>query len=249
MEKKGQVTIFIILAILLVGIVVLVYQFYPQIKQSVTGEESSPQKFIQDCLEDKLKEVKDQVAIQGGELEPELYYPYHDNKVHYLCFTKKNYALCTMQTTALKKTIQDSIKQGISEKAEQCFSDLKDAYESKGYDVSLDKRDFNVEIAVDRVIADFDYTFTATKGSTEIYKDFEVGVRSRLFLLMSIAEDILNKEATLGMTDTGLYMMYKDLRIQHNGQLDGTTIYTLTDKLNNEVFQFASRSMTSYPGY
>jgi hypothetical protein len=42
---------------------------------------------------------------------------------------------------------------------------------------------------------------------------------------------------------------YPNLKIEKKLQLDGTTIYIITDRDTEEVFQFASRSVVLPPGY
>jgi hypothetical protein len=42
---------------------------------------------------------------------------------------------------------------------------------------------------------------------------------------------------------------YHDLKVEKKKQLDGTNIYILTDRNNENKFQFASRSVAWPPGY
>ena len=54
-EKRGQLTIFIIVAILVIAIVALFFAF-PKLRTAVGIEKPlSPEKFIQTCLEDTIK--------------------------------------------------------------------------------------------------------------------------------------------------------------------------------------------------
>jgi flagellar basal body-associated protein FliL len=51
MSKSGQVTIFIIIAIIIVAAGLLIYSFYPQIKTSFGTQQQNPPSFIQSCIE------------------------------------------------------------------------------------------------------------------------------------------------------------------------------------------------------
>ena len=52
--KKGQVTIFIIVAIIIVVLAVLIYLFFPQIKSAIGAGAQDPQSFMQSCMEEIL---------------------------------------------------------------------------------------------------------------------------------------------------------------------------------------------------
>ena len=53
MRKRGQVTIFVIIAIVIIAAVILTYVFYPKIKAPTELSVKNPSAFIQSCLEDK----------------------------------------------------------------------------------------------------------------------------------------------------------------------------------------------------
>ena len=62
---RGQLTIFIIVAILVVAIVALLFAF-PKLRTSVGFEKpESPENFIQTCLEDTIKENVETLSKQG----------------------------------------------------------------------------------------------------------------------------------------------------------------------------------------
>jgi hypothetical protein len=60
----------------------------------------------------------------------------------------------------------------------------------------------------------------------------------------------LSWEALHGSVETTTYMTYyKDLKVEKHEQLDGSTIYILTDRNTGNKFQFASRSNAGSPGF
>ena len=111
-NKKGQLTIFIIIAIIIVA--VLLFLFYPRIKTIVSGP--SPSSYIEKCTEDATKEVLEKLEAQGGSLTPENYILYEDNKVDYVCYTNEYYKRCTMQKPFLKQDIEKEITEYIEPK-------------------------------------------------------------------------------------------------------------------------------------
>jgi len=75
-KTKGQVTIFIILAIVIVVIGGLIYAFLPKIKSSMGLETRNPYNYIQSCLNDKVEAVITNLSLQGGSLNPKGAYMY-----------------------------------------------------------------------------------------------------------------------------------------------------------------------------
>ena len=252
MNKNGQVTIFIIVAIVIVLAAIGVYFIYPDI----TGESVStnPVEYIQTCLEDDIVDNVEQISLNGGSLEPEFYSEYYlDFKkytLEYLCYTNEYLKQCVMQQPMLKSHIQEEIKDSISGKVDKCFDDLEKAYTKKGFEVELDKNGYEVELASGKIRTTIDYDLTLTKGGTDKYGDFIVDVESNLYRTVLIANNILSWEAQYGDADTSSHMNANYwLKAEKRKLTDGTRIYILTDKESEDKFMFAARSVVWPPGY
>lgn len=241
--KRGQVSIFIIIAILVVGLVVVGIMLYPNIKTSIGLEETNPALFIQTCLEDTMKETVQKISLQGGSISPEHFILHDNEKVEYLCYTNENYRTCIVQQPMLKSHIQTEIKEDIKDEADDCFDSLKRNYEARGYNVDLRKQAMNIELLPKRVVANFNYTLTLTKTDTQRYESFVVVLNNNLYELVGIANSIVEWETTLGNANIGAYMTYyTDLKVEEKPKSDGTKIYVITDLNTGNKFQFASRS-------
>jgi len=249
-NKKGQITIFIIIAIVIVALGILLYMFYPQIKSTLGIGPQNPSEYIQDCISEDLENSVNKLSLQGGSLTPRHYIAYNGKKIEYLCYTQEYYKTCVMQQPMLKKHIEEEIENAIKNKAKECFNDLKESYRKKGYSVNLRQGDISVELLPKRIAVAFDNSLTLTKEGSEKYDSFKVVLNNNLYELVSIANSILNWEASYGDSETTTYMnYYHDLKVEKKKQSDGTTIYILTDRNNQNKFQFASRSIAWPPGY
>lgn len=249
-NKKGQVTLFIILALVIAVAGVVIYWFYPQLQVTVGFGARNPTEFIQFCLEDELTDNVEQISIHGGSLNPEHYFLYEGEKIEYLCYTEKDYETCTMQRPFLRQDIEAELARGISEASRTCFEELKESYRRQGYTVNLNQGDIEVKLAPEKIITSFDNTLTLTKEDSERYTDFSIVVNNNLYELVSIAISILNYEAAYGDSETTVYMnFYHDLKVEKKKQGDGTTIYILTNRDSGDKFQFASRSVAWPSGY
>lgn len=249
-NKKGQVTLFVILGVIIVAAAVLIYIFYPQIKDSLGIQTKAPSVYMQECLQKDLQDYVNKLSVQGGKLNPSVYILYKDQKIEYLCYTNEYYKPCVMQVPDLKRGIEEELSKGLSEKADTCFKSMVDSYEGAGYDVRADRGETVIELLPNRVAIKFSSTIVLERGETQRYSGFNVVVNNNIYELASIAESILNWEARYGNADTTPYMVYyKDLKVEKYQQSEGSRIYILTERNTGNKFQFASRSYAFPAGY
>lgn len=251
MNKRGQVTIFIIVAVLIVILAILVFLFFPKIKSGIGFDEKNPSGFLQKCLEKDLREIVEKISLQGGSISPENFYLYQDNKIEYLCYTSEYYVTCAMQQPMLKPHIEKEISDGISEKSKQCLQELEKNYKSNGYQVEMKNNLVEIELLPKRIVTRLNSSLVLTKaGEKTTYDSVNFAETNNLYELISIANSILNWEARYGNSETTVYMdYYHDLKVEKFKQTDGTTVYILTDRNTENKFQFASKSLVWPPGY
>ena len=248
--KRGQVTIFVIVAIIIVVVLFSIFLLFPKIKTSFSFEENNPSSYIQSCIEEEMMEGLDLVSAQGGSLDPEHYLLYNEEKLEYLCYTNEYYERCVMQQPLLKQHVESELTDYIASISDECFEDLKETYESKDYNVALDKGDYYVELLPNRVQVVYNYSLTLDKNDVKKYDQITVSYKNNIYELVSIAMSILNFEAHYGDSETTLYMSYyRDLKVEKKKQTDGSTVYLLTELDTGNKFNFASRSLAWPPGY
>lgn len=246
MNKRGQVAIFVILAIVIV-LGVVIFMLYPKIKFAVT--DVNPSSYLKDCIEPELKVALLALERQGGYMTPTSYMLYQDEKIQYLCYTSENYKPCTVQQPILVGHFAGELKREIEPKARQCVTDLKEAYEGKGYDVIVRSSDINVSLIPGSVAVEFIAPMTITKESTQTFSKFSVGVKSEIYDLLLTAVSIIQYESTLGDSETLSYInYYPDLRIEKVKRDDGT-LYILSNVVTKDEFRFATRSLVWPSGY
>ena len=248
-KKKGQLTIFVIVALAIVGFAVLAYLFFPRILVGLGISSDNPNAFMQTCMEKTISDVAESISNQGGSPNPENYILYRDDKIQYLCYTQEYYVPCVMQQPLLNQKIENEISRGIKNSADECFDSMKKSLENQGYDVNLKKGDTVVELLPKKISATFNSELTLTKDSAKRYEKINVVLNNNLYELTSIADSILNWEARYGNAETTLYMnYYRDLKVEKLLQGDGSKIYILTDRNSGDKFQFATRSVVMPPG-
>lgn len=241
MYKRGQITLFVILAIVVVGIVVVIFAF-PEV--NVFSTAVNPSAYLHDCIEPQVAAIKETLSEQGGYAVPTHSTLYQDLTLQYLCYTSDNYVPCTVQQPLLVKHIEEEMKQYIEPRARQCLEQLKTQYERKGYGVRSSSSSISVSIIPDRIVVDFNAPLTITKEETQTFQKFGVGIDSNWYDLLLTAVSILQYESTLGDSETNLYISYyPNLRIDKTRRDDGSTIYQLSDVTTDDRFAFATRSL------
>lgn len=249
-EKRGQVTIFIIIGILIIVAGVLIYFLFPGINEDISSETQNPERYIQQCLVETLQENTNKIISQGGSIEPEHYIMYQGEKIEYLCYTEEYYKTCVVQQPMLKNHIEQEIKESIQEKADSCFNEMENSFEERGYEVNLRKKDMDVHIVPEKTFIEFNHSLTLEKETTQNYGGFRVVMNNNLYELIFIAMSIIDWETSYGDAETTIYMdYYRDIKVEKKKQSDGSTIYILSDRNDGTKLQFASRSIPWPPGY
>ena len=250
-NKRGQVTIFIIIALAVIGIAILIYFLFPKIRGGGGFDVNDPHDIFDNCINDFINEKADLIASQGGSLEPQNYFLFRGERVEYLCYTNQYYASCVVQRPLLQQHFERELKNSISEQSNKCFEDLKEGFQKKGYDVYIENGDMKLELLPKIISLNFDRELTLTRGEeSKRFEDFNIAVNNNVYELTSIANSIVDWETTYGDAEVTVYMnYYRDLKVEKWKQSDGTTVYILTDRNNGKIFRFASRSLAWPPGY
>lgn len=250
MNKGGQIAIFVIVALVIVGVIVVVFA-YPKLSTLIAPREINPEEYLRSCLEPDVKSTIDLLAKQGGEENPVGFISYLDTKVKYLCYTSGYYKTCVVQQPLLITQFNKEASRMLTSRANQCARNLITEYEKRGYSVSSSTITSNISLASGKIKIDFYAPMTVTKEDySKSFDSFDASVDSEMYNLLSIATSILDYETTYGDSATELYLnYYPNLKIEKIKLEDGVKVYKLTDVVTKEIFQFATRSLVWPPGY
>ncbi len=237
--KRGQLTIFIIVAILIVGAVVLFFVFRGGIqKEKPLNPEVAPiQNFVQTCLDDSLEEVVFMVGENGGYRFPENVFEFEDSKVTYYLLNEKNY----MPT---KEQVEQEISDYFDIKLFVCtnyFVDFPD------YEIEQGNLESSVKILEDKIILEMRYPLTIKKGeSVSILEDFKTEIPVRLELVYdSVSEFIMeqekNKQQGFCLSCLPEKLEENKLFVSVSDSINNTKVFIFRDdlsKLNNKTFEW-----------
>jgi len=249
MQKKGQVTLFVILAIIIIVGGVLVFQFAPGIKNSFS-KTTNPNTFMQDCLEDDLIEAVNTIAMNGGSIAPKNTYKKNGIDIGYLCYTNEYNKYCTKEVAFLEEHIESELLIELKPKINSCFNSLKEDFEGRGYAVNINRGTDSVKLFSTDTKIISKTEISLIKGDSKINtNDISVVYNNNLYQLLGISRSIIEFESIIGEAEPMDYMqLYRGIRVEKQKQTDGTKIYIITNKETGDVFQFASRSLVLSPG-
>ena len=240
--KKGQVSVFIILGILIV--VVLLLLFSRDAGFDTIFAKQSPYQEIEGCAQTAIQEGLDILMLQGGVIESENYFMYEGKKIDYVCYSENEYENCIMQKPILTNTIRDELEEYSTPKIKSCLNSVKSSLEGRGYSVVMRDPEIVIELVPDNVLIDMNLGLRIEKTGVESFDHIRTGIKSKIYNFALITSSISQWETRYGDSETLNYMLYyPSLKVEKKKQSEGTTIYILTDRDTDEKFYFASRSI------
>lgn len=245
--KRGQVAIFVIIALVIVGVFVF-YLVYPRLPIA-TSETENPASFIQQCIMPELEKTLETLSAQGGYLEPEHFMTHEGNRYTYLCYTDEDYKPCVLQQPLLVPHFEQELTERLTPQAQTCLAQLTARYEAEGYRVSRSVSELNVSLVPGKVIVSFIAPFEVSKDTTQTFRTFAFEKKTELYDLLFITTSILQFESTLGDSETTLYTQYYPNLIVEKLKKRDDTIYTVSHAVTKDSFRFATRSLIWPVGY
>ncbi len=252
-NSKGQVTIFIIIAVVVIALVVSAFLFLPKLRTETSPETKNPSAYLDNCLKDYIKETAQIISLQGGDYEAnkESSYLYRGEYVKYLCYSGDDFSSCINQQPFLMQHIESELIKIIEPEIGKCLDLMVQGYDERGYETQLTKKISFFEINPDKILATINYTLILTKGDeTQKYENTLISINSDLYNLIEITNNIISWEINVGDSVSEGYMMNDPyIKVEKRGKENEIRLYTITGRNTKEVFRFAVRSFASPPGF
>lgn len=187
MNKKGQVTIFIIVGVIVVAIgITLFFVFNSNSKKPLNLEASSVEIFVLDCIESVGKDALYVVGQNGG-----YYFPPKNSNSLGIAF----YFFEGEDIMPSKEVIEKEIGAYLDEALPICTEEF---VKFNNFNVSQEKVQSEVFISENKVFLNVNYPIRITKGEDVVFlkkfKDIEIPIR--LGEIYSIAKSIIQRQLT-----------------------------------------------------
>jgi hypothetical protein len=203
MKNKGQVTIFIILAILIVGLIVLFFVFKDKIVKNPMNSEVEPvYNTLISCLQEDLNLGINVLESQGGYIYlPEYeagseYMPFSSqldflgNPIPYWYYVSGNNI--QREQVPSKEDMQKELEMFMETHSRNCYFTN---YYAQGYEIRMDNPDAKVTIEDNKVNLDLKMDFAVSKGEESFTaKEHKIVVDSQLGALYDSAVKVYTKE-------------------------------------------------------
>lgn len=246
MNSRGQITLFIIMALLLVS-GVLIYFLYVKPTYISPAPVSAN---VENCVQDAVNENLLLLEKQSGLENPEFYYLYQNDKIGYLCYTNSYYQACVNQNPFLKNNFERNLENSIREKVFQCYDNSISDLNNKGYNIQYSKKNMTVALEPNQINIRLTSDAQSTGEAGMQLNNIETSINSPLYDILMIATSIIQQETKFGDADiSSIMLFYPDMVIDKLRQDDGTTIYIIQNLQSKDKFQFATRSYAWPVGY
>jgi len=202
-NRKAQVTIFIILAILLVAMVVLIFIFRDAIFSPKVPSDMEPvyNTFI-DCLEQDLQVGVSVLESQGGYI----YLPEYESGSDYMPFSSQLDFLgnpipywyyvsgnnIQKEQVPSKEDMEKELEKFIDSRARGCFFD---DYYLRGYSIEMGEPDAKINVNEDKVTLELEMNFLVSREDEDfLAREHKVTIDSQLGSLYESAINVYEQE-------------------------------------------------------
>jgi len=231
MKKKGQVTIFIIVAIVIIAILALYFLLIKPPKEIQGVYTDSIYNFVEECIQETAEDAIYEIGQNGGYYMPTslstrtgIAYYYADNK----------------NLMPTQERVESQISAFIKENLFFC---TKNFVQFTNYNVSQGKIDVDTTITKDKVNIKVNYPITLSQGEeSSRIEDFEKDVEARLGLVYNSIAEVVNS-SEYGICLSCLYDIAEenDFYVEMLDYDENTIIVIFIDRnseINQEDFEY-----------
>lgn len=215
MKKRGQITIYAIVGVIILAAVVLLLVVRNKVYLGGANIENLEKEFpqiqshVQDCLQEIGKKYVAIIGKQGGYLttNPGVFREYKGEKINYLCYNIEGKPECRNRGLRLSD-IQLALEKVMIQDLNRCL-DI-DQFDKSGLEIKRAEVKLSADIGEDKVIFNVDLPIKIIKGDVEARRDkFSAEINYPLGRLYNSVKDIVDSEAVYGNIDTLTYSVLK----------------------------------------
>jgi len=246
--KRGQVTIFIIIGIIVVaGIIFAILYFTGKTPSVAKISSEDPNVFLSTCLQSTLKQEISEEAFSGGNGSLKVGFAFPERlaptRVSYLCYSGADYSSCA-NLYAIFPYFESGLKSSLNDEVHSCYESLIADLENQN-NVKEHYTGFNVSVKPNRVTLNIEANITTTKkgaeSGTKTYRGFKIEASSNVYGLLQTANsmtNVISRSCSLNPSDIS---SYPDYNINSYNTISQSTIYAVKDRSTGEQFNFATR--------
>ena len=251
--KRGQVTIFIIVAMILVSAIVSYFLFF----YNDIGSQSfskDPSDYIKSCVEKSVKPIVDNLEGHGGlyynELSDWEFISFDGMKVPLVCYTNVTKETCVNRHPLLQNADEKKIESLIKPILAKCFSDVVESFRPNI--VKEGVLDFSVQITKNEILLNIRKSIQVSSedGAASVaFDNFDTRINSNLYDFIDIQNAIVNMEASCDCAQSNcnadlrvINLEYPYFSTSRFMTENHEKIYTISSNLNKNKFVFGVKN-------
>jgi len=248
-NKSGQITIFIILALIIITVIAMLFLVFKAPAPEIIDEEN-PQAFIESCVKESVEEALDVLMPQGGDIIPKGSIFYNYVNITYLCYNANYYLPCVNQRPMLVEHIEGEITKYIEPRVSNCFNILENKLGDR-YTIESGEMQLQTKLIPNNIEINVNKDFKMSRENKVIsFDNFKVNLVHPMYDITEIAMEIVNQEAQFCNFDIlGFMIFYPRWNIEKFKTGDSNTIYSINDITTDKKFKFAVRSCALPGGF
>lgn len=250
MEKRGQVTLFVILGVVIVIIAALLLYFRTNLflfnptSEDLNSRLDEIREHIVSCIADVSESPIRQIGLQGGYLStpPDTFRLYNDTQISYLCYSMEGTPNCRNRVL-LRSDMERQLSSAISFDLRTCI-DVQSFRRLGSFEI-IAPSDWTVDTSIgsDMVVVKVNYPVrlrSAKSAAEASAQEFTQAFEFPLGYLYDVSQDVLDYETQYGDFDQLIYMLAKrgQVRIDKKRPYPDK-IYVLSKYDKDYIFQFA----------
>lgn len=255
MNNRGQIAIWVIIAIVLVVSILLFLLLYEKkvpILPTDNTPEFTPATFLQQCTNEHVTEITDSMIAQGGFIQPINFLMFNGTKATVLCENVDYYSPCIHQHPVLLQEVKQQIDDYLTDKLSSCFFELEQEINRRNGKIIMTAGSPDVDVSLgDEVISvHIDKKLTITNNDqTQTVEEFDFDIDNPIYNLAVIANEIASQEAKYcNFEPAGFSLTYPKYTIRKYSFANQARVYTIYDEKHDKLMNIAVRSCAIPPG-
>jgi hypothetical protein len=243
-SKRSQITIFVILAMIIVVIIAIVFLIMNRPGAGLSIVEN-PEAYMQKCLQDSIIKNEKKILDANGYLDKkDNYIIYNGTKAYYICKASQFYVPCINQDPVFLETIRRQLEREVKKDSDVCLTKLRKELERKNYGIHEGNSSFRLEIFEKIISVDINKKITFSKGEDiRTINEFSAETPSPLYGLAKTVQYIVNYESTFCEFNNVNWMLnFPGISINRFIASEGTKVYTITERTSNKQIKFAVKT-------
>ncbi len=216
MNKRGQVTVFVIIGIVLIILLLLFFflrdrvSLGPPSQQNIEDQFPQIKEHIEECLTELATPRIKQMGLQGGFIDTpaDTFRNQQNNKISYLCYDIKDQPYCRSRILRLEDMESELSEYLLQDLQTQCLNIA--AFDKPGYDLTRGNLDIKTTISDDNVLIEANLPIKITRGGLQAEEsEYSALINVPLGRLHQASRDIVDAESITGIFDTVPYSLLK----------------------------------------